>query len=1127
MKNIFKHNIQFLLSSATALSLVACTAKNTPRTQHEGAVEQGASVPDATQAGGASTASSALTMEDLNKLDLQSIYQKVSNEKASKEELLNAVQVLKPFILNQKFLENPRVVTTTRASAALAYFNEALLKLEKLKANEVDVLLPEYLVAVQGGCNEELKGCQNIAFFRTDYRSTKVLEQIVRRLDAQLSSGKEKNEGIVKYYQVLMTAMELKNHIKDNDLDFLYLKRARDYASYLSSLPDQEKQKSKLTKHASLFESIFANYPLDLSNSSLREFVVNFKPWLYSKLEPDLFPFGTKKMFSYAAMHFLYDEKGELNKDFKQVLVQSQQQNDRLGESFFKIVQNMNQSEQTKIIFKTLNLESQKIQNGSLENEYFYMVDRLYRGHLGIEEVGLIWQGSKKDVSKLLEVVDYYTKIQILKRIAETNQYMSDMYAKRDEDSLNLFRMTLEKSKKLSEDWMEMLSRFDQIAVFMGSHLKSEVQMKDKVDDALQSMSAIKRNIKYLSVYPNMMLLAYFITKAEGKIIVDTWFGRVEITPDMIVNSILEGEVQPWFRFGNDDFPINKYEMAFAYHFALSTGTFETFAQKKDEDGSAAVDRKKFFQKVLLQYLTTEKNSLELSVKNVKEKFVSQNSYNTLLRVCEYEKRGNKNYSLNTNLEDVQYFAFSGNGKVGLSAAGQKIYSDTDLSPDIVIPSLRKGLDKKLVLVKTMAAILRYNMEVLGANEVQMKDVVEAVENQIKEIDSLRLEYYQEAMKAHRQLSGCLNSLYDLEVERQNKLVDQEIQHLGLVYDALNEINQLKQYVKEDEIEKKTKEINAKFNFTDGLDQISAEGYRYTHLNLLLRMRNRMQSMTPAVIVELPPDLTRSAVYGNSAFISARDNEGNLLKKEDFIKQGALKLNGTDNPFLFWMQGLTNKDDRSQFVSSRSSKISSMVELYKYANELGITDATQKIKTEEIISEALGFVKKMNITQEDEKRLSNLGLNRRVSLEDVRGVLLHKTTLEPISIFDFIYENLSNNMDQLAEAREFYVAVTNVGRFSFTPDKKVEGKMQSFYKPLVTTSENYVKEFENSLHQAEQSLAKSGAADLRIRWEMGSADYKPAMSRDGSLQLLSPLKIQDFSSRMKDFKEKLTRGYYK
>ena len=96
-----------------------------------------------------------------------------------------------------------------------------------------------------------------------------------------------------------------------------------------------------------------------------------------------------------------------------------------------------------------------------------------------------------------------------------------------------------------------------------------------------------------------------------------------------------------------------------------------------------------------------------------------------------------------------------------------------------------------------------------------------------------------------------------MEKDREFKLIEREKQHLEAVYDAIQSLQNLAPA----EAAKKTKELNTKLGFTQGLDQITQTQYRYTKFDLFNRLANWSAQAVPKVTFQWPSDKSRVDFY--------------------------------------------------------------------------------------------------------------------------------------------------------------------------------------------------------------------------------------------------------------------------
>ncbi|OQW46567.1 MAG: hypothetical protein A4S09_05130 [Proteobacteria bacterium SG_bin7] len=1054
----------------------------------------------------------------LEAVNLEKIEKKIAAAKTPIE-LLSVVKELGEFITNKNYIENPKYSNSIKLKTLLGHYNQALLSLYEVSPETVKMekLFEQYLLVVKSGCNEQIDRCLNFSFFSSDFRSAIVIRSMALILDSKIDSSKTEKEGtkkclseecfksISEYYDLIRLCHILKNRNKDDEVDFMYMKRARDYVDYFNSLPMNSRDGEAIRRHVAKFENIISNYSANPNDPKFREFIVNFKPWTYSKLEADPFPFGTQKMFSYAASNFLYENKNgnkALSSDFIQALKISQV----AGDSFFSNVRALNPT-----MLGSFSLDPKKIEEPTFLNEYFFIIDRLYRGHLNVEEVSQIWMGSERSEDKLYSVLEYYLKMEVLKMVVKTSTDMSVKYADKNINTQSLIYDTIQKSKEISDRWTDVLVRFDRIALFLGRNIKKQGEIQKKYDEKMRMFDSLRRNIKYISAYPNKMMMVYYSALHESSFEINTYFGQIKVDPNTVIKLFFGGELPPWLRFVNTDpTALNKIELIYAFYFTLATNIFEIYGS--EEMSTAAVDYKKFFSLVMKQYLYEEKTRVETELREFR-KFISGSSeYGSFLRICASKDR---RVPIVGGISSLQYYAYVGGGKFGISAFAQKIYS-SDI--EIGLRRIRTDFESKIRPIRTMVDILKNNNS--GVEQQSKREALSYIDSELNQIEELKRSYYREVVDQHRLVSKCLRELTDFERERERVIIGEEIEFLKAVYNSMLLLKGLQG----DALNKKIAEIHRSFNFQKNLDVVSPTEFKYSQLGLYLRLYDKMSKMKPGIDIEINEEfLTRLDSYKEKKAIKFVEDDGTYVKPEVFVANAMKLWNGVDkSAYINWTEV-------NHSLSPQEEKITTLIELYKLGRDLGLPPE-QLIQPQEIIEEVFQLHKLINITAEDAIMLKQLSLSSKVQRKEINDKLFNSNTGYTVGLLDWFFLRIANDQEALLDAQQFSKTVSSWGYFLFAPNPKIDQIMRDNYRPIVLRYEAGINSFKAAVSELETKYSSQNLENLKIIYALrsdGSPEiYQPDLNVQGHPFLISDNKRKNVESAIFNFHWKETGEYY-
>ncbi|MGE3760461.1 MAG: hypothetical protein AB7H97_22035, partial [Pseudobdellovibrionaceae bacterium] len=539
--------IQTILLCSMAAGLTACPVKNRPRQTHE---NEKAWKPTHTPVDENVSAAAFATV------DTKKMYQQLKSPDAAKNEL-SILKNLSRFVLNAKFVENSKF-RTDRMREIINLFNRAFLPMldRRDQSPEFLKIKLDYWATVNAGCSEDMRtGCDNIDLFRDDAYFARIMVRFAQDYDAELATElakfKDANDCIkdsktcrgllVERYRRLAMATGKRNAYEDKEYALSYMKHARVFAMLIAQERKAGKGQSYLAQvHSKIFESIIMHYdPKGTCTAEFSALVEAFSPWTFSLKKADLFELGTKKMFEFGSRCSLYKNKvkAELSDSVKKAIADTQRETDSLGNSFYDKVSKIPDS-----YFINMGMGAEIAQlrnlNSSFYNEYFLAVDRLYREHLRPPEIEMILHNApiNRTVTVLPKTIETYLKVYMLDMVMQTNLHMNAIF-NRGIDSDNLFNVARDEASQMKTKWSELQTQADQLERAMTGFFRG-VNRFDRVTDQTRSMvKSINRNIHYLSAYPAMIVMTYFLTKAKGNIVYK-YEGKEVTIP---ASSILEG----------------------------------------------------------------------------------------------------------------------------------------------------------------------------------------------------------------------------------------------------------------------------------------------------------------------------------------------------------------------------------------------------------------------------------------------------------------------------------------------------------------------------------------------------------------------------------------------------------
>lgn len=1102
------------IASASVLASMSSCTKSVQRTVHEGPKDTAMKDQSDVDASPLVTTQSDDSLQKFQGLDVKALQDQGAAAKTTSQHL-EVIKQLSPALLSSAQMRRPDVVYSQKFRDLLRVLNNSIIAVSNLDAKNAELLtvLKTYQGLATEGCTASGQSCQNIRILGQDLHSSRVIylqllqmRDSIRGLKATQNTTQLEAE-IRNYYSLIGVAYDLKLKQKDADLDFLYMVYARSYADLLIK-ENTPASLEELRRHGRIFQTVLQAFPTDVKNPQFQEFLIDFKPWTYSRTQSGLFPYGNRELFSAAAKVSLYEGNSrQLSKSFKEAIKTIQSQKDQFGPSFLQLVTDM----KTKYsnMLGAFQVPVDQILSDSFYDEYFFMIDRMYRGHLSMEEVTELWNISGKDLSLLSSKYETYLKINLLEALLYTIEEMKKIYATNAAESDKMFEVVLQNSKYISNHWGEVLNPARQVATFVIEQISRESADSKKSFQIKSLLESVDRNAKVLSVYPNMMLMVYLMAQKDMNITYRTWWGaEIKIDPATIINELFQGNLSSWFRFGNlSNDGISKFELNHAFHYAILSGIFDAFKGQKKLDGSPVLDYSSFFGTIIRRYLNQEIEALNKALSTIAE-FPANAKFQTALNFCDALSQKNDKQQISLTMDDMdtlRSYLVTGSGsegKASITGIMQLLYDDGEFGLSTVSSMLRFSINPKLMQMRLLADVLEMNKAQLSADG-QTESLIKQVREQIAEIESKKLKYYETALGLHRQVSQCQNTAMNLESDYRNRFVKLEAARLGKIYDGYSELAGKQNGLTAESLAalKKTPD----FGIDEKLEDISEQGYTYNQLNFFIRAKNWLISQSPvSVDVKLPAvAFERVEAYQMRVTIPFKNSNGQLVKKSDFIKSALQWTNNSqEKTFITWTDTWTGWKSKSGKVSSLSSMYRLGLELdAKLSKRDGNKGAsTQRVTADEVLSESSDLLRMAHISDADLEVMNWLSLTRKVSVDALK--MFFPIDSDPQSSpLENVYLNATINGERgndlfLLDAQAFYEYKIMSLKYIFAPPEAIDQRIRSYYVPYVQNAEWVKDDFNQAIQRLEsKELPPWGAKDLVYRIENGAVAEKWTPSR--------------------------------
>lgn len=1092
MKNTTKH---ITLVLATTLGLSACNFKKVEKQSHEGA-KQAEFVTE--------------TRDDLVDIQNDPNWLKNIYEDMNKKDYSAVIRQASGILSDEKKFEELDSKKINDGIALLGYYNYSML--ENFKATKTDAGADAYLKWALKGCEKDLRGCESLSFLKRDQRSVAVITEILKL--------KEKTLKIDEYYKIIQLGFEINNRLRTVELEMMYILRGKEYFEYLNKLGKPEAENKD--RHAKLFQIILSQNVIDKKDPKISEWLKKLEPWRYSAFDKSYTQLGSVKVFEVAAKGFIYEDK-KLSPGLKQVINDLKGTKDSLGMSFHDSVleiqediakgkdeakfKTLTEDEKKKIrvasvkaiVLKNFKISMEELTSDSFYNEYFYVVDRLYRGHLGLEEANLFWDGTEKRQDYLDHTIRLYFKFEFMKMLFSTNIYMGNIFKQKDIPNEKLFDQVVNRSQTINDEWAMFLSRVETMAIFAKQKANGKKTIMDETEGMLRSIS---RNVKYLSIYPNMMMINDIMIDQEAEIKVKSFWGMdFKVTPKEVMKDMINGMIdEPWFIFGGDAAPLNKTETIFSYYFGLESGVFDTFSIVTEDAGVKRSSKIKFFQNAVKRTLSEETSKLKKSIETMEN--MNSNSdveFQNIMATCDLVKKGDMDFEVKFPAEDLQKYLLFGNLT---NATLNKLYSLYISGPISEYRGFRDGYESLNLQISSMMEILAQKL-----NSESDKQIIEDLRKEIASYEDLKVKFFNVAVDQHKKASDCLNKLVLMERDRTLSVYELEAEHFGKVFDEADKL-------------RKITDAKAKKDAHDALktamkmganDSVTDNQYVFSQWSLISRVMGYSQALKPTVTFDLPDQQTVDGYNLKAMTVPFRDiGTKKLFTRDEFISYGLRTIQATSKSSFQWIATMIE-------THPLVLKMEAVMSLYNLSYDIEGNKGKGKITANDILAEAKNILSLIGISEREAKVLQLMKMKSRETKDKLVGVLFDSPDSEFKGILDSSFEKWIQVDNDMNEAADFHKAMANLEKFIFPIPSEVSGVLEGKYRDKVKAMDSRLSDILGALTGIEKSTK---ASEFRIRYELNDGErgmYSPDMIQDGNYRLISAEVLKNTQRKINNF----------
>ena len=383
--------------------------------------------------------------------------------------------------------------------------------------------LAKYRNAVLSDCQDDADKCGVLKLLASEPNTTALLLKI---------ASAEKD--VVTYYRILQMAVEVQNRSLNNGIAELYLARAVEMNSALKERP--ELAKSRLgTQHRELLVLIMQLAKADRIKLKEADWMAVLKPWNIrlgmehplDEAAPDLFRMAVR---------------GQLFKDGKP------------SPEFLKAVKEEQESEAQSYVKVQGQVSHKVLKNFAIEpittlDEYFFIVDQLYRGSSRAEDMLLVWDASQKNWPRLKQVTKDYVRIRMLKIITDTNKIWHDALSDRSFPITGLIQRAFDRAGFVTSEWIRFFDRANNVGRIVARIARERNAEQKEVDEVRDFFSRLEQTARVASSQVHMLFIGYYAIK-ENFSTYFSYMGRnFKVDASSIIADIFNNKWGAWFEY--------------------------------------------------------------------------------------------------------------------------------------------------------------------------------------------------------------------------------------------------------------------------------------------------------------------------------------------------------------------------------------------------------------------------------------------------------------------------------------------------------------------------------------------------------------------------------------------------
>jgi len=881
---------------------------------------------------------------------------------------VEGTQITAEDILDGELLSNKRLAYTKEAQQALRVLNETVAQNQEQ--------LQKYDKKLMAGCDENLSGCVNISFFRQDSLSSSVAIRIAKD-----------QKDIREYYRRILVAIDLSNSVLNTDLHAAYLERSAELLAHFST---SAKGSVLAEKHLRIIHLILKSNSQSQNLEKIRALLSKVSPWSYSK--QNVTSRSEHSLFESMVQMSLY-QNGKLNPDLLAFL--SEQKKQRTG--FWG-----NQQE----VFESFQAVAKQLSVNRYEdlNESIYLAERLYLGHLDQDAALMIWNASSKDQSQMVKAFKSLIQTEFLFQLRKSHLKFQKLFMDKENLAVgNVFDDIVNRSGEISEEWKLFVSRTERVLSFIKA-LENTQQLSAQAIENLKFARQIKANIKMMVIYPQMMMLSYYLGKNNFSKQFHLPWGTITIDSTDVIDGFFSGRWEPWFDYGVGLEPLSSIEILHSFHFALMTNTFEVFS----------VDVRDFMQVVFEKLLGPKELKLKEERDFLLSKYSGSEFWMKYKAMCEAGKQ-NRPVQSRYSLSDLSTSAYMGSNYAKVNSSGTGFsgshrsignggasisVKETDVNPYSsrtieMLERVRLQFNPLLRYMENMIEIYRSHVSSQQSSQIPVtgKDIAqieEAIGSTKTEISNFLFYFYSYSQS----FDACYLATFQKEIQLQVHVLKKEVEYLRKIHAEMTLAR-----TTSEEVQK----LNQKYELQNmpngfkGFNRFDGDILLYHPLDFYVRAKHSLENNPFAVqfTIDIPTNLDELSVYNEVTAFSIRYDEN----VENFIASALQLLVNPNSKFVRWF------DYYFVDLTNWREKLFAKAILYRYG-PVKLGEQTFEITADELVELPLQMIQGLNIPTELEKFYIQSGLSTRYFEIIMRDIWTHPTFQTPYGYHDYLFKNI-------------------------------------------------------------------------------------------------------------------------